>query len=102
MGHRAWQLYKVVAGAKKVRARLYASTAQRTADLARAVGTDPTGDHGLLLEVIVEAGATLRLTPMVDAFSDDGDNKMLWTLTNMGTTGDTSLTVTYRGTELAA
>jgi hypothetical protein len=57
----------------------------------------------LLLEVVLEAGATLRLTPMVDAFSDDGDNKMLWTMTNLdATTGDTGLTVTYRGTELAA
>lgn len=99
----AWQLYKVTALGKKVRARLYASSAQRAADLGRVVGVDPTGDHGLFLEVILEANASLTLTPMIDAFNDDETNEMYWTITNLGaTTGETGLQVTYRGTEDSA
>lgn len=102
----AWMLYKVLAGAKPLRARLYASSAHRTADLARPIGTDPTGDHGLFLEVVLDAAEELTLSPSVHAFSDEEitlvqqwDTKMYWTLTNLGTTGDTSLTVVYRGVE---
>lgn len=38
------------------RIRVYKSTAQRDADLNRAIGTDPSGDHGLLLEAVTTAG----------------------------------------------
>ena len=38
------------------RVRVYKSTAQRDADLNRAIGTDPSGDHGLLLEAVTTAG----------------------------------------------
>lgn len=38
----------------KCRVRLYDSTAKRDADAARAVGTDPTGNHGLIAEVVMD------------------------------------------------
>jgi hypothetical protein len=38
------------------RVRMYLSEAQRDADVARPAGTDPTGDHGLLLDVVLTAG----------------------------------------------
>lgn len=39
-----------------VRVRLYTTVEKRDADLARAIGTDPTGDHGLLFEVVTTTG----------------------------------------------
>jgi len=51
------------------RARLYTTAAKRDADLSRPVGTDPTGDHGLLLEFVATPGLlTADLSPMVDGF----------------------------------
>ena len=97
----AWRIYKITAGARAVRARLYATDAHREADLARPVGEDPTGDHGMFLEVVLAAGEDLILSPLVDAFNDDspGGTEMYWTLTNLGATGDTDVTLVYRGTE---
>lgn len=37
------------------RVRLYQSQAKRAADAARQIGYDPTGDHGLILEVVTTA-----------------------------------------------
>ena len=49
------------------RVRLYATVAQRDADAARAIGTDPTGNHGLMLEYVSTAGVlAATLSPAVD------------------------------------
>jgi len=51
------------------RVRLYTAAAKRDADVARPVGTDPAGDHGLMLEFV--SAATLLsadLSPVVDGF----------------------------------
>lgn len=45
-------------GTANVRFRLYASSAHRSADTSRPVGTDPTGDHGCLLEFVSTSGLT--------------------------------------------
>lgn len=50
------------------RFRLYMSNADRLADAARPIGTDPTGDHGLICEIVTTAGELVfRLSPQVDA-----------------------------------
>lgn len=38
------------------RVRLYSSTGYRTADAARAIGTDPSGDHGVILDTVTTSG----------------------------------------------
>lgn len=54
-----------------VRFRLYMTNADRTADSARAIGVDPTGDHGLIMEVVTTLGnLSYRLSPQVDMSSD--------------------------------
>lgn len=52
------------------RFRLYRSTAQRSADSARALGTDPVGD-AVLVEVNFLTGSTIWLNPIVDIANDD-------------------------------
>lgn len=43
--------------------RLYTTTEKRDADAARPVGTDPTGDHGLVMELVTGADLDYDLTP---------------------------------------
>ena len=53
------------------RVRLYTSTAKRDADLTRSIGTDPTGNHGLIFEFISTANLlSADLSPVVDGFAD--------------------------------
>lgn len=53
------------------RVRLYTSTAKRDADLTRSIGTDPTGNHGLMFEFISTANLlSADLSPLVDGFAD--------------------------------
>ena len=51
------------------RIRMYASTATRNADVDRAVGTTPTGNHGLILEMITTTGILdYYISPAVIAY----------------------------------
>lgn len=89
------------------RFRLYMTSADRTADAARAIGTDPTGDHGLLLEVVTTGAQVVRLTPQVDMSADPaGDltrpfaTSYYVSVTNLsGATHVVNLTLTYIPTE---
>ena len=64
------------------RVRLYLSDAYRTADLARNVAVDPSGDHGCVLEVVTTAGVlALRLSPVA-----------MWGGVGSGTTGYLTIT----------
>jgi hypothetical protein len=68
------------------RVRLYTTTAKRDADAARALGTDPTGDHGLMLEFVSTAGLLAAdLSPTVDGFTVGGSTAAPYTITNTGT-----------------
>lgn len=54
------------------RVRVYASEAQRLADLDRNIGVDPLGDHGLLFELITTPeDLSYTLSPKVDFAVDD-------------------------------
>jgi uncharacterized protein DUF4082 len=63
---------------KAARVRLYSTTAKRDADLARAVGTDPTGDHGVMFDFVTTAppvtnqSAFTSQTPNTDDTSGAG------------------------------
>lgn len=54
------------------RVRVYQTAAYRTADAARLSTVDPTGDHGLLLEVVTATGAlAVTLSPQVVGYNGD-------------------------------
>jgi hypothetical protein len=84
---------------KACRVRFYATTAQRTADVARAVGVDPTGDHGLLFEAVLPAGDLSRIMgPATMLFASAGFGPVPVTITNMsGSTGAVQVTLTAKG-----
>lgn len=45
------------------RVRLYDTAAHQAADAARPIGTDPTGNHGLIMELVFTAAGSIYLTP---------------------------------------
>lgn len=56
------------------RVRLYTTSAARTADAARAIGTDVdiATDHGLVFEYVATAAADVDLSPLVDGMCPTG------------------------------
>jgi hypothetical protein len=58
---------------RPARVRAYSSSAHRTADAARAAGTDPTGNHGCLMDVVTAAGLlTIDTAPLIGLANMDG------------------------------
>jgi hypothetical protein len=54
---------------RPARVRLYNTTAKRTADLSRPVGTDPVSDTGVMLEFVTVDTAVHGLSPLTDGAS---------------------------------
>lgn len=55
-----------VAADRACRVRLYSTAAARAADAARAIGTDPSGEHGLISDHVLTAGNLIfDLSPQV-------------------------------------
>lgn len=78
------------------RVRLYTTAAKQTADLSRPIGTDPTGDHGLILEFVAMSGLLgADLSPTVDGFDGQATptGAIPITVTNTGA-GATAVQVT--------
>lgn len=64
------------------RIRIYTNEAYRFADLNRATGTEPIGEHGLILEIITTASnLNLDLSPM--AWGSSADGLPVATITNL-------------------
>jgi hypothetical protein len=78
------------------RVRIYASAAQRTADLSRRIGVTPIGDHGLLFELVTTLeDLSYTLSPKVDLATDDiSSNGYYMAVTNLSGDPDT-VTVTF-------
>lgn len=95
-----WRAFKM-STSRPARVRVYSTATQRTADATRAVGTDPTGNHGLLLELITTAAAlSYVLSPIVDLMSEDGSSDFYVAVTNLDTaTGTVVTTYDYVRTE---
>lgn len=56
---------------------------QRSADLSRPVGTDPTGNHGVLLDLELTPGKLeYVITPSVALFAPAGFGAIPATITN--------------------
>ena len=67
-GFKAYTLMAITTGAA-ARVRLYVKAASRTADAARAEGTDPTSDAGLIAEVITTGAETVIISPGAYGFN---------------------------------
>lgn len=97
-----WRLYRVTTN-RPARVRLYGTTARRDADAARPIGTDPSGDHGLLFEYVTTAGTlTQSLSPLVDgaSFEDTPTSAVPVTIgNNDSSAGVVTLTFIYVRTE---
>lgn len=71
------------------RIRLYTDSTARDNDINRPIGTDPTGNHGLLLEFVSSAGNLSKLlTPAVLGYNKNKtstDTVISYTVTNLDT-----------------
>lgn len=84
------------------RVRIYASAAQRLADLERRIGVTPIGDHGLLFELVTTGeDLSYTLSPKVDFATDDiSSNDYYMAVTNLsGDPGAVTLTFNLVRTE---
>jgi hypothetical protein len=77
------------------RVRVYDSTASRTADASRPIGTDPTGAHGVILDFVTTV-STLEwwLNPVVDGYTTANNDTVPLAITNLSGSTDT-VTVTF-------
>jgi hypothetical protein len=88
---------------KPCRFRLYDSSTKRTSDASRAIGTDPTGDHGVMLDYVsTDTQLASSLSPLVDVANRDGTlDTFFGRITNTGSASQTiTVTVTYLRTDL--
>lgn len=91
-----------VAADRACRVRLYTTAAKRDADAARAIGTDPTGDHGLILEVVLTATLlALDLAPQPLASNMDAPpaDSIYYNIENRSTAGAVTVTFTRQRLE---
>jgi hypothetical protein len=99
---KACQAYSITTD-RAARVRAYSTSAHRTADAARAAGTDPTGNHGCLLDVVTTgAMLTVDLSPVVDLVNMDGTpaTTIYFAITNVsGSTSTVQVSITYRKSE---
>ena len=81
-----YRLY-AISTSSPARVRLYTTVAKQEADLSRAIGVVPTGDHGLMFEYrSTYALLEQELTPTVDGFDGEAvpDGMIPITVTNIG------------------
>jgi hypothetical protein len=79
------------------RVRVYIDTASRTADASRTVGTDPTGEHGVILDLVtVTDNLAWWLSPVVDGYTtaSPADDTVPLAITNLSGSTDT-VTATF-------
>lgn len=91
-----------IATDKAARVQLYTTATKLAADALRPLGTDPTGDHGLVLEAVLVAGVlSLDLNPQVLASNMDTPptDAMYYRITNMASAGPVTVTFTRQRLE---
>jgi hypothetical protein len=96
-----WRLMDITTSVP-CRLRIYTTTTARTADAARAIGTDPdlATDHGVLFDFVTTASLlTATLSPLVDGYVPSG-SAAPYALTNLsGGTTTIDVSLTYLRTE---
>ena len=89
-----------VATDKPARIRLYTTPSKRDADLERAPGVKPTGDHGRLAEFITTTEVpAVDCSPLVDGQVADATSMAPFSIVNTGSAGTITLTLTWIRTE---
>lgn len=96
-----------VAMDRAARLELYTTDAKRDADAGRAQGTDPTGDHGVVLDVALGGGdytgiLDLDLVPEVlgASLEDAPSTSIPYRVTNLsGSASPVAVTLTYQEIE---
>ena len=80
---------------------LYTTTAKRDADAGRAITEDPSGDHGLVVEVVtgIELGFDLSPVPQGYSMEDPPVATIPYRITNLGTDGSVAVTLTWQPQE---
>jgi hypothetical protein len=81
------------------RVRLYTTSAKRTADAARGIGVDPTGDHGLMFEFVATGAVTYDLSPLVDGYCPTGTSVYYAIQNRSGGTSTVEVTLGWIRTE---
>ena len=94
----AYRIMSVTAD-RACRVRLYTTTTQRSADASRIPGTDPTGDHGVMLDLVFTAAGTLTMSPLVDGFLPSGTAVPYAIQNNSGSTSAVQVQISYIRTE---
>ena len=79
------------------RVRVYSSTASRTADASRPIGTDPTGAHGVILDFVTTPSVLeWWLNPAVDGYMTTSTDTVPVAVTNLsGSTDTVTVTLTW-------
>lgn len=99
---KGYNLLRVVAD-KACRVEVYANAAYQTADGSRGIGVDPTLDHGVMLDLVMDAAdLDYALSPTVDGnnLESSPDTNIPITITNRsGSTGAVAVTFHYIATE---
>jgi hypothetical protein len=67
---KGYMLYKIETSAAAW-VRVYASSADRTADTSRTIYTDPTVNAGVIAEVITTGNQIIRISPGVLGYNDE-------------------------------
>lgn len=97
-----YRLYSI-STSRPARVRLYTTTAARTADLGRVIGTDPASTAGVVLDFVTTAASTTySLSPLVDGADLEGtpSANIPMTVTNNDTsTGTVTVTLNWLQTE---
>lgn len=91
-----------VAADRACRVRLYGTAAQRDADAGRPLGVDPTGNHGLMMEVVLTAALlTLDLSPQAVIANMDAvtSGNVYYSIENDGAVGAVTVTLTRQTLE---
>lgn len=95
---KAYVLVKVEAD-KEARVRVYQSSAYRTADAARIIGTAPTGEHGVVLDAnIITGNLALDLAPIPTGNSAESPRTATTAISiqnKSGSTGTVAVTFYY-------
>lgn len=72
---------------------MYESETDQLADIGRPFGTDPTGDHGVLLDVEIGIGGSLRMNPKVIAYTEAGSQFYVSVINQSGSTSVVNLQI---------
>lgn len=84
------------------RVRFYCSALHRDDDITRDVETDPAGDHGLIVELVLIEDLTLNLYPVPEGYNADvvPNSKVYYNITRLADpTGPITITVIWQEIE---